>query len=62
MSPLKIYDVKMKIRSSLCKVQEHMAKPNPLQNADTGVFSLGDIWRVFGTKEIHVLREDRPLY
>jgi hypothetical protein len=35
-------DVKTMIRGFLCHVREHVVKPILEQNADTGVFSLGD--------------------
>ena len=40
--PLLFSDVKMKIRGSLRHVLEHVAKPILEQNADMGVFLLGD--------------------
>ena len=55
-------DVKMMIQGSLWHVLEHVAKPILEQNADTGVFLLGDFWRVHTLSGWGNMRRDRPLY
>jgi hypothetical protein len=59
---LPVSDVKIKILVFLCHVREYLGNPDLQQNADTGIFLLGDFLRVLALREIHVLREDRPLY
>jgi hypothetical protein len=44
-SPLRFSDVKIMLRAFFCHVREYVVKPYLQQNADTGVFSLGDFWR-----------------
>lgn len=58
---LMVSDVKMKIRGSLRHVREYVAKPILEQNVNTGVFLLGDFWRVHALSGWGDLRGDRPL-
>jgi hypothetical protein len=54
------FDLKMMIQGSYRHVLEHVVKPMIEQNADTGVFSLGNFLQDHGQRGNYDLRGDRP--
>jgi hypothetical protein len=54
-----VSDVKIRIGDFLCHVREYAVAAARSQNADTGVFSLGDFWRDPAPSLLVDLRRDR---